>query len=284
MLPKYLIDEVILRALKEDVHYLDLSCAHLFALQDKNEAYLLANEAGVFCGGEIFCRVFELLDSCCNFNLKLCDGDQFNAGDILLELSGPTAVLLQGERTALNLLQHMCGIATQTAKLVKAVEGTRAVIADTRKTLPGLRAMQKYAVVCGGGRNHRFNLSDAVMLKDNHIDAYGSIEAAVNRVRAKLGHMTKIEVETRNLSEVQQAFSANADVIMLDNMSVQEMKQAAAWVRKQERQVLLEASGDITIQNAKEIAQTGVDVLSVGSLTHSAQAANISMRMKNPAA
>jgi len=281
MLPNYIIDEVILRALKEDVHYMDLSCAYLFTPNEKSEAHLIANEAGMFCGGTVFTRVFELLDNTCSCDVKLKDGEAFQAGDVLAELSGPTAILLQGERTALNLLQHLCGIATATAALVEAVAGTGAVIAETRKTLPGLRALQKYAVACGGGRNHRFNLSDAVMLKDNHIDACGSIEAAIKKVCKNTGHMTKIEVETRNLAEVQQALRAGADVIMLDNMTVEAMHEAVLWVRAQGN-VILEASGDITPQNAAQIAQTGVDVLSLGSLTHSVKATNISMRMKNP--
>jgi len=280
MLPLHIIDEAILRALKEDVNYVDLSCAYLFTPEHQSRACLVANEAGVFCGGEIFVRVFALLDETCQCELNVRDGEKFYKGDVLLTLEGPTATLLQGERTALNLLQHLCGIATATHALVQAVAGTGAVIAETRKTLPGLRALQKYAVTCGGGRNHRFNLSDGVMLKDNHIDACGSIESAVQRVREHIGHMVKIEVETRSLDEVQQAFAAGADVIMLDNMATQAMRDAVAWLRAQERPVVIEASGDITLANAAEIAQTGADVLSLGSLTHSVKAANISMRIQ----
>ena len=280
MLPRYIVDDVILRALKEDVHYLDLSCEYLFAPAQVGRAVLLANAPGVMCGGEIFVRVFMLLDGTIEANVHVQDGAAFAAGESLLEIEGPIAALLQGERTALNLLQHLCGVATMTAQAVKAVESTGAVVCDTRKTLPGLRALQKYAVTCGGGRNHRFNLSDAVMLKDNHIDACGSIEKAVEHVRAKIGHMVKIEVETRSLDEVRQALAAGADVIMLDNMTVDEMRQAVKYVRAHEKnRVPLEASGDITIENAREIALTGVDMLSLGALTHSVKAANISMRM-----
>jgi len=287
MLPLYLVDKVILRALKEDVNYVDLSCAYLFAPGDWARAYLLANAGGVMCGGDIFCRVFTLLDDSCGFELKKLDGEAFEAGDILLEFEGPAAALLQGERTALNLLQHLCGVATATAEAVKAVAGTGACIAETRKTLPGLRALQKYAVTCGGGRNHRFSLSDGVMLKDNHIDACGSIAAAVERVRGRIGHMVKIEVEARNLDEVRQALAAGADVIMLDNMNVEEIREAAAWVRAHCTRmnqggghVLLEASGDITPENAGDYARAGVDVISMGSLTHSVKAMNISMRVR----
>ena len=280
MLPWYIIDDVILRALKEDAHYLDLSCEYLFEPSQAGQAYLLANAAGVMCGGEIFVRVFTLLDEAIEANVLVKDGETFSAGDTLLEIAGPIPVLLQGERTALNVLQHLCGIATMTAQVVKEIEGTGAVVCDTRKTLPGLRALQKYAVTCGGGRNHRFNLSDGVMLKDNHIDACGSIAQAVERVRAKIGHMVKIEVETRDLDEVRQALAAGADVIMLDNMSVEQMREAVDYVRAHEKApVPLEASGDITLENAREIALTGVDILSLGALTHSVKAANISMRM-----
>lgn len=281
MLPWYIADEVILRALKEDVHYLDASCAYLFDAKHQSKARLLAKAPGVFCGGEMFLRVFALLDPACRGESFFKDGAPFERGDVLLELGGPTAVLLQGERTALNLLQHLCGIATATAALVKAVEGTGAFVSETRKTLPGLRALQKYAVACGGGRNHRYNLSDAVMLKDNHIDACGSIAKAVEAVRAKAGHMLKIEVETRNLEEVREALEARADVIMLDNMTVEQMREAVCMVRASDpdERVLLEASGDITIENVREIARTGVDIISVGAVTHSVRAANLSMRI-----
>jgi nicotinate-nucleotide pyrophosphorylase (carboxylating) len=175
----------------------------------------------------------------------------------------------------------MCGVAAATARFARALEGTGAVVSETRKTLPGLRALEKYAVVCGGGRNHRYNLSDGVMLKDNHIDAYGSIAAAVAAVREKIGHMVKVEVETRGLEEVRQAFAAGADVIMLDNMTLDQMREAALWLRQKDpgRRVLLEASGDITLERARQIALLGVDILSVGAITHSVTAANISMRM-----
>ncbi|MCL2300370.1 MAG: carboxylating nicotinate-nucleotide diphosphorylase [Firmicutes bacterium] len=280
MLPWYIVDDVILRALKEDAHYLDLSCEYLFEDGQMGRAYLLANAPGVMCGGAVFVRVFKLLGAEIASTIFVEDGGRFERGDRLLEIAGPVAALLQGERTALNLLQHQCGVAAAAAAVVKEIEGTGAVVCDTRKTLPGLRALQKYAVTCGGGRNHRFNLSDGVMLKDNHIDACGSIAGAVAKVRAKIGHMVKIEVETRDLDEVRQALEAGADVIMLDNMTIEEMREAVEYVRAHEKSpVPLEASGDITVEDAREIALTGVDVLSLGGLTHSVKAANISMRM-----
>jgi len=281
MLPQYIVDEVILRALKEDVHYVDVSCEYLFTADHKSKAKLIARAPGTFCGGDIFLRVFALIDTSCTGELLVRDGASFEEGDTLLTIEGPTAALLQGERTALNLLQHMCGIATATAALVSTVKGTGAVISETRKTLPGLRSLQKYAVTCGGGRNHRYNLSDAVMLKDNHIDACGSISAAVAAVRAKAGHMVKTEVETRNIEEVREAFQAGADVIMLDNMTPEQMRECVEAVRAldPDKKVLLEASGDITLDSARNIALTGVDILSVGAITHSVKAMNISMQI-----
>ena len=205
-------------------------------------------------------------------------------GELLAELEGRTRFLLKGERTALNLLQHLSGVATATRRAVDIVKGTDASIADTRKTLPGLRAMQKYAVTVGGGRNHRFNLSDGAMLKDNHIDAAGGIPAAVSMIREKLGHMVKLEVETRNLEEVEQALKAGADVIMLDNMDCPAMKKAAELCRAAGRangghRPLLEASGGITDETLWAVAETGVDIISIGALTHSVKALDISMKI-----
>ena len=196
--------------------------------------------------------------------------------DIIAEIKGKTRALLKGERTALNLIQHMSGVATATRKAVDIVEGTNASIADTRKTLPGLRPLQKYAVTVGGGRNHRFNLSDAAMLKDNHVDAGGGIANAVAKLKQKLGHMTKIELEVRNLDELGQALEAGVDVIMLDNMSCEQMREA---VEITNGRALLEASGGITDETLREIAETGVDIISMGALTHSVKAFDISLKI-----
>lgn len=203
------------------------------------------------------------------------DGDKCEKGDLIAKFRGNTAALLKGERTALNILQHMSGIATYTNKCVKLVEGTNASICDTRKTLPGLRPLQKYAVLMGGGRNHRYNLTDAAMLKDNHIDAYGGMTAAINALRKKAGHMLKIEVETRNFDELNEALAAGADVIMLDNMSCEDMKKAVEITAGRAK---LEASGNVTLENIAEIAKTGVDIISLGALTHSVTAFDISMK------
>ena len=241
------------------------------------EAYYLAKDTGVLCGIDIAKRVFELAGGNVTMEILKKDGETVQKGDILARMKGSTKTLLKGERTALNLLQHMSGIATATAECVALVAGTRAQITDTRKTLPGLRQLQKYAVTVGGGKNHRYNLSDGAMLKDNHIDAYGSITGAVTALRKKIGHMVKIELEVRNLDELREALAAGADIIMLDNMSCDEMKKAVAI---NDGKVLLEASGNVTKDNIRSVAETGVDIISLGALTHSVKCFDISMRIQ----
>jgi len=209
-------------------------------------------------------------------DIHIHDGEKVKKGDIIATMTGSTKTLLKGERTALNILQHMSGIATATSRCVELVEGTRAQITDTRKTLPGLRPLQKYAVTVGGGKNHRYNLSDGAMLKDNHIDAYGGITPAVQALRAKIGHMVKIEVEVRTLEELEEALSAGADIIMLDNMSCEDMTKA---VQRVNGKVMLEASGNVTAETIRGIAETGVDIISLGALTHSVKCFDISMRI-----
>lgn len=274
-LPTILVDEVIRIALKEDINYLDTATDYTIDEQQRSTAQFLAKADGVLCGMDIALRVFELLGDFEIERLKR-DGDRIAKGEILGRITGNTRLLLHGERTALNLVQHLSGIATETARCVALVEGTKASIADTRKTLPGLRALQKYAVTCGGGKNHRFNLSDAAMLKDNHIDAAGGILPAVETLRRHLGHTVKIEVETRNLAEVGEAVKAGADIIMLDNMKLDEMRQAVELV---DGRALTEASGGITSETLGPVAQTGVDIISIGALTHSVKAFDISLKI-----
>lgn len=276
-LPQFYVDDIILRALKEDINYLDVSADYLIPEDQRNDAYFVAKADGVLCGLDVALRTFRLLDDTFTAKVYKKDGDKIQKGDLIAEFSGKTVLLLKGERTALNLLQHMSGIATATARAVELVKGTNAQITDTRKTLPGLRALQKYAVVCGGGKNHRFNLSDGAMLKDNHIDASGGIESAVATLRGKLGHMVKIEVETRDLDEVRKALKAGADIIMLDNMTNDMMREAVEIIGGKAK---TEASGGITIDTIAEVAKTGVDIISLGALTHSVQAFDISMKMK----
>ncbi len=277
ILPQFYIDDLIKNAITEDINYIDVATDYLLCEDAVSEAYFVAKADGVLCGAEIAMRVFELLDDQFSYTLYKKDGDEVKNGDLIAEFKGRTVKLLKGERTALNLIQHMSGIATLTHECVKQTEGTRATIADTRKTLPGLRSLQKYAVTCGGGRNHRYNLSDCAMLKDNHIDAKGGITAAVMALREKIGHTVKIEVETRTLAEVEEAVSVGADIIMLDNMDNETMAQAVEIVGGK---ALLEASGNLTKERIKSVAELGIDILSIGALTHSVTAFDISMKIK----
>ena len=276
-LNQFYVDNLIKEAISEDINYIDVSADYLIPEDQRNDSYFVAKADGVLCGLDIAMRVFTLLDDTFTYTVHKNDGDEIKAGDLIVEFNGKTACLLKGERTALNIIQHMSGIATATNKAVKLCEGTNAQVTDTRKTLPGLRALQKYAVVCGGGKNHRYNLSDGAMLKDNHIDAGGGITNAVKILRSKLGHMVKIEVETRNFDEVKEAVSAGADIIMLDNMTNAQMEECVKFI---DGRAKTEASGNITLENIAEVAKTGVDIISLGALTHSVKAFDISMKMR----
>jgi nicotinate-nucleotide pyrophosphorylase (carboxylating) len=279
MINSVYVDNIIKTALLEDINYLDCATDYLIDDEQENTARFLAKSDGVLCGIDVALRVFEVLQpGSVKAEVYKNDGDALQKGDIIAEIRGKTKTILKGERTALNLIQHMSGIATATAKAVELVKGTKASIADTRKTLPGLRPLQKYAVTVGGGRNHRYNLSDAAMLKDNHVDAGGGIAAAVKKLKEKLGHMTKVELEVRNLDELGQALEAGVDVIMLDNMSVEMMRDA---VEITNGRALLEASGGITGETIREIAETGVDIISMGALTHSVTAFDISLKISD---
>ena len=273
------VDNIIKTALLEDINYLDTTTDYLIDEQQENSARFLAKSDGVLCGIDIALRVFEILQPQ-GFEAKVYkhDGDKLKKGDIIAEIHGKTRALLKGERTALNLIQHMSGIATATNRAVEIIKGTKASIADTRKTLPGMRPLQKYAVTVGGGRNHRYNLSDAAMLKDNHVDAGGGIKNAVAKLKSKLGHMTKVELEVRNLDELRQALEAKVDVIMLDNMSCEMMREA---VEITNGQAMLEASGGITDETLRDIAETGVDIISMGAITHSVTAFDISLKISD---
>nr|WP_317412907.1 carboxylating nicotinate-nucleotide diphosphorylase [uncultured Solibaculum sp.] len=275
MLPQFYVDDLIKRALNEDINYIDTTSDYMIPADQRSQVYLMAKADGILCGIEVAMRVFELLDHSFSYELRKQEGDTLQVGDVIAVMTGKTRELLKAERTALNLLQHMSGVATATAQAVAIVRGTNASIVDTRKTLPGLRPLQKYAVTVGGGRNHRYNLSDGAMLKDNHIDAAGGITAAIQALRPKVGHMVNIEVETRNLDEVQEALNAGADIIMLDNMDCDAMSKA---VKMADGKALLEASGGITSETLRTVAETGVDIISIGALTHSVKALDISMK------
>ena len=272
---QFYIDDIIKTALLEDINYIDTTADYLLE-DERSTGRFLAKADGVLCGLDVAERVFTLIDPSITFQKFKKDGHRLEKGEVFATVTGLTSVLLKGERTALNLLQHMSGIATATAQAVELVKGTRAMITDTRKTLPGLRPLQKYAVVCGGGRNHRFNLSDGAMLKDNHIDAAGGITPAVEKLRGRLGHMVKLEVETRTLEEVAEALSCGVEVIMLDNMDCDTMRRA---VEMTAGRALLEASGGITAETLRQVAETGVDIISIGALTHSVKAFDISMKI-----
>ncbi len=276
LLPFY-VDDLIKTALSEDINYIDSTADLLIDENSVSSAYFMAKADGVLAGIEIALRVFTILDPEMKIEVYKKDGDKVKKGDIIADFSGHTRLMLKAERTSLNILQHMSGIATYTNKCVEAVKGTNASITDTRKTLPGLRALQKYAVTVGGGRNHRYNLTDAAMLKDNHIDAYGGIKPAVEALRKKAGHMLQIEVETRDLDEVQQALDCNVNVIMLDNMTTEQMSEAVKLINGRAK---TEASGNVTLENIRAVAETGVDIISLGALTHSVSAFDISMKWK----
>lgn len=270
------VDELIKNALLEDINYIDTTTDYLIPEEQEGAAQFLAKADGVLCGLDVALRVFEILQPDFKYEAFKKDGDYIKKGEVFAKVYGKTRTILKGERTALNLIQHMSGIATATNEAVKIVEGTNASIVDTRKTLPGLRPIQKYSVTVGGGKNHRYNLSDAAMLKDNHVDAGGGIENAVKTLKRKLGHMTKIELEVRNLDELKQALEADVDVIMLDNMSPEMMREA---VRITDGKALLEASGGITNETLRAVAETGVDIISIGALTHSVKAFDISLKI-----
>lgn len=273
-LTKKYINSLIETALTEDINYIDVTTDYLIDLNSQSTALLVSKDEGILSGLDIALQVFQYLDKNIKYETYFKDGQQIKNKDLIAKISGPTTALLKGERTALNILQHTSGISTKTSKFVKIAKPYGVTITDTRKTLPGLRPLQKYAVKIGGAKNHRFNLSDAAMIKDNHISAYGSISNAISALRTQIGHMTKIEIEVKNLKELKQAIEAKADIIMLDNMDTDTIKKA---VDINNNQTILEASGNITLDNIEQIAKTGVNIISLGCLTHSNKAFDISI-------
>lgn len=271
------LDRIIENALAEDIHTGDITTLAVMRESREARARMIAKEPMVLAGIEAAARVFHLLDPRILFTPRFSDGNALDTGDIIAEITGDAATLLQGERVALNILQRMCGVATLTARYVAQVRGTKARVVDTRKTTPGLRILDKYAVRVGGGINHRTGLYDGVLIKENHITAAGGIGVAVSRTRAWIPHTMKIEVETETLAEVALALSAGADIIMLDNMDTAVMREAVAMIAGR---ALIEASGGVNLETVWEIAETGVDIISVGALTHSARAMDISMLLE----
>jgi nicotinate-nucleotide pyrophosphorylase (carboxylating) len=267
------IDAIVRRALDEDLP--DITSEAIFSPDERGRARFLVKADGIVAGLILAEATFKAIDGSTNFQVRVKDGDRVQAGAVVAEVSASVIALLSGERTALNLMQRASGIATATRRYVDAVAGTRARIFDTRKTAPGLRALDKYAVICGGGENHRIGLYDMFLIKNNHIDRAGSITAAVERIR-NTKKPQKIMVEVRNAAELEKALGTHPDFILLDNMSPEDMRAA---VRRVGGAVPLEASGGITLENIREIAETGVDRISIGALTHTVKALDISMRI-----
>jgi len=271
-------DAIIDAALREDMPEGDITSESVIPAGALSEAVFLAKEDGVLAGLPVARRVFEKIDPSVEFVERIKDGAAFKKTDILARLKGPTVALLKGERTALNFLQQLSGIATVTRRFVDAVQGTKVKILDTRKTTPGLRLLEKYAVKMGGGTNHRLSLSDMVLIKDNHLRHVGSVAEAIRRARAAAKPGIRIEVEAAELAQVRDALAAGADMIMLDNMLIETMREAVTIAAGR---VPLEASGTVSLERVRAVAVTGVDFISVGALTHSARAVDISMEFLN---
>lgn len=270
------VEKIIDRALEEDVGKGDLTTELLFTENIACNAEIRCKESGVLAGLLIASEVFRKLDSSVEFSDFKSDGDTIAPGDVIMNITGSQKHILTGERLALNILQRLSGIATTTSMYVKALEGLNVKIIDTRKTVPGMRVLSKYAVRVGGGHNHRIGLSDGILIKDNHIKLAGGIQQAVEKIRQNLRCDLKIEVETSRLDQVEQSLKAGADIIMLDNMPDSLMKEAVCMIGGR---ALVEASGGITLERVRKIAELGVDLISVGALTHSAQALDISLDM-----
>lgn len=262
--------------LAEDIGFGDLTSEAIFSPTQRGKAFFIAKGDFIAAGLEKVAPAVFRSQNHTIVCVGVTDGTAVKSGDTILTAEGPVLDLLKAERVALNLIQHLCGIATLTANFVELVKGLPVMVVDTRKTTPGLRAMEKYAVRVGGGRNHRFSLADGVLIKDNHIAACGSITEAVRMVRARAPHTCKIEVETENLDQVRECLECGVEVIMLDNMNLTLMQQAVKLVN---HRALVEASGGVNLANIRKIAKTGVDIISVGALTHSAPACDISMRL-----
>ncbi len=269
------VDQLILMALEEDVTNEDVSTNAIIPEDKFGSVQLICKEDGIIAGLEVFKRVFTLLDENTKVECYCKDGDAVKKGQLLGVVRGCVRVLLTGERTALNYLQRMSGIATYTHEIVSLLEGSKTCLLDTRKTTPNMRIFEKYAVKAGGGHNHRYNLSDGIMLKDNHIAAAGSIKKAVAMARDYASFVLKVEVETENLNMVQEALDAGADIIMLDNMSVEDMKSAIELINGK---ALTECSGNVTKENVEKYVSLGVDYISCGALTHSAKILDLSLK------
>ena len=269
------VDELILMALREDISSEDITTNSVMREKKNGRVQLICKQDGIVAGLHIFKRTFELLDENISVKMHFKDGDSVKNKDIIAEIEGDIRVLLSGERTALNFLQRMSGIATYTNNVVKLLEGSSVKLLDTRKTTPNMRIFEKYAVKMGGGYNHRYNLSDGILLKDNHINAAGGVAEAIKMAKEYTSFVRKIEVEVENLEMMQEALDAGADIIMLDNMTPEMMKKAVAMAAGRAE---TECSGNITKENIKTVIETGVDYISSGALTHSAPILDVSLK------
>lgn len=268
-------DDLILQALREDITFEDVSTASVCPQARQAEVQLIAKADGIIAGLDVFARTFALLDPATTVEATVADGDEVHAGQHLATVKGDARILLSGERVALNYLQRMSGIATYTRRMAQALEGTRTKLVDTRKTTPGMRVFEKAAVLAGGGFNHRYNLSTAVMLKDNHIDAAGGVARAIQMARVHASFTCTVEIECENLDMVREAADAGADIIMLDNMDHDAMAQAIKVI---DGRAKVEASGNVDAQNIRALADLGVDYISSGALTHSAPILDLSLK------
>jgi nicotinate-nucleotide pyrophosphorylase (carboxylating) len=276
-IPKYLLREFVKKALEEDIGSGDITTEAIVSDGMYGKAIAMAKEDGIIAGLSIFEEVFHFLDPETVVTLKVSDGQFVKSGDIIAEVYGKVKTILESERVALNFIQRLSGIATYTYNCVKAAEGTKVKIIDTRKTTPLLRVLEKYAVKVGGGENHRFGLYDMVLIKDNHIKAAGGIAEAVKKVKAKVSPYYKIEVEASNLDEVQEALSSKVDVILLDNMGVEKIRRAVDIINGK---CMIEISGNISQEDIKLLAPLGIDFISMGKLTHSAKSLDINLKIK----
>jgi nicotinate-nucleotide pyrophosphorylase (carboxylating) len=275
---KAALTDSIKRFLAEDIGQGDITSEAIFSDNQIGHATFIAKQSFLVCGMEsVALPVFQTKNPAISCDKASPDGVVANIGVTLLSVTGPVIDLLAAERVALNLVQRLCGIATLTSRFVEKVKDLPVRIVDTRKTTPGLRMLEKYAVRVGGGHNHRFNLADAVLIKDNHIAACGSITSAVKQIRQTIPHTMKIEVEAETIDQVRECLACGVEVIMLDNMGIEQMREAVGIIKGK---ALLEASGGVTLENVRKIAETGVDIISIGALTHSANACDISMKLE----
>jgi nicotinate-nucleotide pyrophosphorylase (carboxylating) len=277
--PRFLYNQQISAALAEDLEHGDITTDSIVPPEVLGSAVIVAKESAVVAGTFVAQEVFRQMDPDIQFKEIMEEGSEVSRGDVAIGLNGKLAAILQAERVALNFLQRMCGIATLTRRFVQELSGLPCRLVDTRKTTPGIRLLQKYAVRVGGGHNHRYGLSDGILIKDNHITACGSIKESITRARAKAPHTLLLEIEVSGIEELEEAIEAGADVVLLDNMDAARLRKAVSLARRLKPRIILEASGGIRLENVREIGETGVDIISVGLLTHSAKASDLSLRV-----